>query len=102
MLRNIKQYFNRIRNHNSSLKYIILTENKINFKDKFKKFIFFSLSNIIKMDILNNNSDQPENQSEEENPTTFDKLKNLLDEKQVKYTLLEVNKLILIKNNCDF
>lgn len=97
MLRNIKQFFNRIRNLNSSLKYIMLTENKINFKDKFQKNLFFSLSNINKMDILNKNSDQPDNQSEEESPTTFEKLKNLLDEKQVKYTLLEVNKLIFTK-----
>jgi hypothetical protein len=75
----------------------MLTENKINFKDKFQKNLFFSLSNINKMDILNKNSDQPDNQSEEESPTTFEKLKNLLDEKQVKYTLLEVNKLIFTK-----
>jgi len=42
------------------------------------------------MDSNENLSNLSTNQSEEENPDTFIKLKSILDENQINYTLLEV------------
>lgn len=69
----------------------IFGKRRINLKlNLLQKNLFFSFSYIIKMDIENNNIEKSINSTEEENPATFEKLKNLLDEKQVKYKLLEV------------
>ncbi len=99
-----KSFFKSVQTLNSSkLVFLMITGlNKlIMIRENFtQRKLFFSFSNIIKMEIRKNiNSDQPINQTDEENPTTFEKLKSLLDVKQVKYTLLEVNIIIFNQTN---
>ena len=100
MARKVKQILKSFVTYYSSRKnlFIIFTVNKPNTKTNLiQRKLFFSFSNIIKMDIPNNTNDQLNNCAEEENPGTFEKLKTLLDEKQIKYTLMEVKILLITK-----
>ena len=61
---------------------------KITIFQKYSFLLYFQ--KVIKMDNITNNNETTINAIEEENPTTFLKLKSILDEKQIKYTLMEV------------